>query len=106
AGPALRLEEKRNCSTVRELFRRVFFACTSGDAAGVVSSSRRLDALCCHLATEIVNPGRIRTLFARCSTLDTARIPHPSVHIPLRTEEPFGKTIALHYSRRTSRLSK
>ena len=33
------------------------------------------------------------------------RIPHPPVHIPLRTEDSLGKTVALCDSRRASRLS-
>ena len=33
------------------------------------------------------------------------RVPHPPVHLSLRTEDALGKTIALHHSRRASRLS-
>src|SRR6266513_4019668 len=105
-GAALRLEEKRNGSNVRERFHGVLFARAPSHAAGALYAGHRLHALHLPLAKKIIDPGRSRSVFSRHSPMDTSRVPYSPVHISLSTEDPFWKTPALHYSRCSSRLSK
>ena len=101
----LRLEQERNGPHVRERFHGIFFAGAPDNTLGALPASNRRHALCISLAAPIVGARGGGAVLVRCFTVDTARVPHPSVHLPLRTEDADWETPALRHSRRSSRLS-
>jgi len=102
----LRLEQERNGPNVRERFHGIFFAGAPDNAIGALPAGGRRHALRISLAAPIIARGGGGALLVRHFTVDAARVPHSPVHLSLQTEDARRKTFALHYSRRSSRLSK
>src|SRR4029077_18240336 len=103
---ALRLEQERNSSNVRERFHRILFPRASRDAAGALSAGRRLHAVRVTLAAPVISASGNGAVLVRHFALDAARIPHSPVHLSLQTEDADWEAPALHHPRRSSRLSK